>query len=460
MALSEPLGSGLPARAWSVAALLLAVADALAARLGAVTVRGEISGFTRAASGHCYFSLKDSDGQQALLRCAMFRRAAGLLDFRPADGQQVELRGRITVYESRGELQCVVEHLQRLGDGSLYELFLKLRARLAAAGLFDAQRKRPLPVFPRAVGVVTSLGAAALHDVLTAIARRAPQLRVVVYPCLVQGPEAPAQIVRAIGQANARREVDVLIVCRGGGSLEDLWAFNDEAVVRSVAGSGLPVVCGVGHETDTSLAELAADLRAPTPTAAAELAAPLRSEALARLQALALALQRAVGRRLDQHAQRLDRLALQIGRPARLLDQQAARLDRLQARQRQAVAQVLAQRQRRLDDLALRLRHALRQQVHGQGERVARLALRLAANDPQQVLSRGYAWLADGQGRPVTRAAGLAVGSTLAAQWADGRAEVQVLSVQADGNAPLASSPARRLRAPRKRRTGGTQAPE
>ncbi len=451
-----PVAAAAP-RAWSVAGLLLAVADALAARLGAVTVRGEISGFTRAASGHCYFSLKDSDGQQALLRCAMFRRAAGLLDFRPADGQQVELRGRITVYESRGELQCVVEHLQRLGEGSLYELFLRLKARLTAAGLFDAQRKRPLPAHPRTVGVVTSLGAAALHDVLTAIARRAPQVRVVVYPCLVQGPEAPAQIARAIDQANARQQADVLIVCRGGGSLEDLWAFNDEAVVRAVAGSALPVVCGVGHETDTCLAELAADLRAPTPTAAAELATPLRAEALARLQALATALQRAVGRRLDQQAQRLDRLALQIGRPARLLDQQAARLERLQARQQQALAQALAQRQRRLDDLAQRLRGALRQQVHGQGEHLARLALRLAANDPQQVLSRGYAWLADGQGRPVTRAAGLAVGSTLAAQWADGRADVQVLRVQAVAGAPPAA--AKRPRAARKRAPAGPPSP-
>ena len=457
MAWSEPPGAAAAPRAWSVAGLLLAVADALAARLGAVTVRGEISGFTRAASGHCYFSLKDSDGQQALLRCAMFRRAAGLLDFRPADGQQVELRGRITVYESRGELQCVVEHLQRLGEGSLYELFLRLKARLAAAGLFDAQRKRPLPAHPRTVGVVTSLGAAALHDVLTAIARRAPQVQVVVYPCLVQGAEAPAQIARAIDLANARQEVDVLIVCRGGGSLEDLWAFNDEAVVRAVAGSALPVVCGVGHETDTCLAELAADLRAPTPTAAAELATPLRAEALARLQALATALQQAVGRRLDQQAQRLDRLALQIGRPARLLDQQAARLERLQARQRQALAQALAQRQRRLDDLAQRLRGALRQQVHGQGEQLARLALRLAANDPQQVLSRGYAWLADGQGRPVTRAAGLAVGSTLAAQWADGRADVQVLRVQADAGAPPAA--AKRARASRKRAPTGPPSP-
>ena len=441
-------------RAWSVAALLLAVADALAARLGAVTVRGEISGFTRAASGHCYFTLKDSEGQAALLRCAMFRRAASLLDFRPADGQQVELRGRITVYESRGELQCVVEHLQRLGDGSLYELFLKLRARLTAAGLFDADRKRPLPVHPRTVGVVTSLGAAALHDVLTAIARRAPHLRVVVYPCLVQGPEAPSQIVRAIGLANDRAEADVLIVCRGGGSLEDLWAFNDEAVVRAVATSILPVVCGVGHETDTCLAELAADLRAPTPTAAAELATPLRSEALARLQSLALALQRGVQRRLDQQAQRLDRLALQIGRPARLLDQQAARLDRLQARHRAALGLALAQRQRRLDDLARRVRAGVQQDLQRRSVHLERLQLRLAANDPRQVLSRGYAWLADGRGRPVTGITGLAAGDRLSAQWADGSADVQVMAVQGDlagGAAAPAGGGAARPRRPRRR---------
>lgn len=445
-----------------MAALLLAVADALASRLGAVTVRGEISGFTRAASGHCYFSLKDSEGQAALLRCAMFRRAAGLLDFRPADGQQVELRGRITVYESRGELQCVVESLQRLGDGSLYELFLKLRARLAAAGLFDAERKRPLPVHPRRIGVVTSLGAAALHDVLTAIARRAPHVAVVVYPCLVQGPEAPAQIVRAIDQANARQEVDLLIVCRGGGSLEDLWAFNDEAVVRAVAGSALPVVCGVGHETDTCLAELAAGLRAPTPTAAAELATPLRSEALARLQALAQTLRRAVQRRLEVQAQRLDRLALQIGRPARLLGQQSTRLDRLGARHRQALELTLTQRQRLLDELARRLQAGLRQRLHTQTEQIERLALRLAANDPRQVLARGYAWLTDGDGRPVTQAAGLAAGRRLSAQWADGSADLQVLAVhgQPGDAAPLtadlfadpAAAPPAKPRAPRRRK--------
>ena len=271
---------------------------------------------------------------------------------------------------------------------------------------------------------------------LSAIARRAPQLRVVIYPSSVQGAEAPAQLVQAITLANARNEVDVLIVGRGGGSLEDLWAFNDEAVVRAVAASRLPVVCGVGHETDVTLAELAADLRAPTPTAAAELATPLRAEALARLQALATSLQRAAGRKLDHQAQRLDRLALQMGRPARLLSQQSARLDRLQARQRQAAALALVQAQGRLDDLAQRLHQAGRQQCQRRGEQLGRLQLRLTANDPHQVLARGYAWLADTQGRPVTRATGLQAGRELSAQWADGRAAVQVLGVElgsADG---------------------------
>ena len=431
MVLPEPFASPVsaPPRAWSVAALLLAVADALASRLGAVTVRGEISGFTRAASGHCYFTLKDSEGQAALLRCAMFRRAAGLLDFRPADGQQVELRGRITVYESRGELQCVVEALQRLGAGSLYELFLRLKARLEAAGLFDLARKRPLPACPRTVGIVTSTGAAALHDVLSAIARRAPHLRVIVYPSLVQGAEAPAQLVAAIALAGQRAEVDVLIVCRGGGSLEDLWAFNDEAVVRAVVACPIPVVCGVGHETDVTLADLAADLRAPTPTAAAELAAPLRAEMLARLQQLEQGLQRALQRRLDQQAQRLDRLALQLGRPARLLAQQSARLDSLQSRQRMALRQALDLRLRRLDEQDQRLRLALRAQRQRRDEQLARLTLRLAAVDPHQVLARGYAWLTDGGNRPITQAAGLQAGARLSAIWADGRAAVEVLSV-------------------------------
>ncbi|HEY0821874.1 MAG TPA: exodeoxyribonuclease VII large subunit, partial [Rhizobacter sp.] len=220
---------------WGVAGLVHAVSDTLAARFASCTVRGEVSGFSRASSGHCYLSLKDADGGAALLRCAMFRRAASLLDFAPGDGQLVEVRGRLAVYEPRGELQFVVESMQRAGAGALFEQLQKLRLRLEGEGLFDERRKRPLPRFPRRIGVVTSLGAAALHDVLTALARRAPQVEVVVYPSLVQGPEAPMALVSALQTAERRGEVDLVILCRGGGSLEDLWAFNDERVVRAVA---------------------------------------------------------------------------------------------------------------------------------------------------------------------------------------------------------------------------------
>ena len=248
---------------WEVSALVHAVGDALAARFGAVAVRGELASFQRAASGHCYFTLKDADGSAAL-RCAMFRRAASLLDFAPADGALVELRGRLAVYEPRGELQFVAEHMRALGAGSLYEQFLARKAKLEAEGLFAPQRKRALPRYPRSIGIVSSLGAAALHDVLVALARRAPQVSVVVYPSLVQGAEAPAALAAAVALAGQRREVDTLILARGGGSLEDLWAFNDEALVRAIALSAIPVVCGVGHETDVTLADFVADLRAPS----------------------------------------------------------------------------------------------------------------------------------------------------------------------------------------------------
>lgn len=415
---------------WSVGGLLLAASDALQARLGAVTIRGELSSFTRAGSGHCYFTLKDDEGQSAVLRCAMFRRAASLLDFRPGDGQLVELRGRVTVYEARGELQCVVEAMQRLGAGSLYEIFLRLKAKLEAAGLFDPVRKRAIEAHPRQVGVVTSLGAAALHDVLTAIKRRAPHVTVVIYPSAVQGGEAPAQLVQAIELAGSRAEVQTLIVCRGGGSLEDLWAFNDENVVRAVAACPIPVVCGVGHETDLTLAELAADLRAPTPTAAAELATPRRDDALATLAQRETMLRRAARRRLDNHAQRLDLLALQLGRPARLVAQQQARLEQLGSRSRLALAHGTRERHRALDDLARRLGRAVQRSLQMQQERLAQSQWRLQAADPQRVLARGYAWLAGADGRAVTSVRQLHPGQRLAAQWADGRAHVDVVDVQ------------------------------
>ena len=419
-----------PRLPWGVAALLLATGDMLAARFGAVAVRGELSGLTRAASGHWYFSLKDADGAPALLRCAMFRRAAVLVDFTPADGQQVELRGRLGVYEPRGELQMVVESLQRLGAGTLYEEFLRRRARLEAQGLFDAARKRPLPVFPTAVGVVTSPAAAALRDVLITLQRRAPQVRVVVYPSPVQGADAPAELAAALRRAGERREVDVVLLVRGGGSLEDLWAFNDERVVRAVVACPLPVVCGVGHETDITLCDLAADLRAPTPTAAAELAAPARQEALAALQSRLAALQRGVQRGLQAQSQRLDTAALRLGQPAQGLQMQCQRLDDLGRRLGLALRHCRELQAGEPQRLAQRLVRALATQLSQRRLTLAGAQDRLQAHDPRRVLQRGYAWVEAADGRPVVSALALRPGQTVRAVWADGRARAEVLDVE------------------------------
>lgn len=414
---------------WDVAALVLAVGDALAARFASVAVRGELSGYTRAASGHCYFTLKDADGAAASLRCAMFRRAASLLDFVPADGQRVELRGRLAVYEPRGELQFVVESMQRAGAGSLYEQFLRLRERLQAAGLFDAARKRPIPAHPRCVGIVTSLQAAALRDVLSAFARRAPQVRLLLYPAPVQGADAPSALMRALAAAAARREVDTLLLVRGGGSLEDLWAFNDEALVRAVAASPIPLVCGVGHESDVTLCDLAADLRAPTPTAAAELACTARSVLLADLQARAGALQRSVARRLQTQAQRLDLAALRLARPARGLARQRQHIDALAHALQAGFVRRHELARAALPLRAERLQHALAGTLRVQQQRLAGQAQRLHALDPHAVLARGYAWIEADDGRPVTQVGGLKPGDAVQGVWADGRAALQVRSV-------------------------------
>ncbi|MCP5270151.1 MAG: exodeoxyribonuclease VII large subunit [Burkholderiaceae bacterium] len=429
---------------WDVSALLLAVGDALSARFGAVGVRGELSGFTRAASGHCYFTLKDADGAAATLRCAMFRRAASMLAFAPADGQRVELRGRLAVYEPRGELQFVVEAMQRAGVGSLYEQFLRLRDQLQAAGLFDPARKRPIAPHPRAVGIVTSLQAAALHDVLTAFARRAPHLTLVVYPAPVQGADAPAALVRALAAAAARREVDTLLLVRGGGSLEDLWAFNDEALVRAVAASPIPVVCGVGHETDVTLCDLAADLRAPTPTAAAEMACTARQVLLDALQAQAEAMRHRVARRLQTQAQRLDLTALRLARPGRAVARQRQRVDTLANALASALGRRVDHAASALPRRADRLQHAARGTLHDARQRLDALAQRLHALDPRAVLSRGYAWVEAGDGRPVTQVAQLTPGQTVQGVWADGRAALQVDTVTPAAGAAPATAPRRR----------------
>ena len=423
-----PGSAGSPLRrVWGVAALLAAVADSLTARFGACVVSGEISGFTRASSGHCYFSLKDAEGQTAMLRCAMFRRAASLLDFSPADGALVEMRGRVTLYEPRGELQFVVESMRRAGAGALYEQFLRLKSRLEAEGLFDATHKRALPAFPRRLGVITSTAGAALHDVLAALARRAPQVSVVIYPSVVQGDAAPAALLQALATANARAEVDALLLVRGGGSLEDLWAFNDERLVRAVAASALPIICGVGHETDITLADLAADLRAPTPTAAAELAAPAREGLLDALQGLHQLLARRVEQRLDAAAQRLDRVALRLSRPTDVLARQQRRLAVLTERLGQVLPRMQALQNQRLANLAQRRLRAAPTALRSHAQRLDSLQARLAALDPKQVLARGYAWLDDGQGRALSSVRQLAVGSAVRAVLADGEAQMQVL---------------------------------
>ena len=417
------------ARVWGVSALINAISDSLAARFAQCVVRGEISSFTRAASGHGYFTLKDENGG-ASLRCAIFRRALSQVDFTPSEGMLVEVRGNLSVYEARGELQMVVEGMQRAGAGALYEQFLRLKAKLAAEGLFDPARKRDIGHFPRRVAVVTSLAAAALRDVLTTLQRRSPHVEVVVAPCSVQGAEAPAQIVSALAQVvlshHAGTVIDTVIVCRGGGSLEDLWAFNDERVVRAIAQCPIPVISGVGHETDVTLADFAADLRAPTPTAAAELVAQAQAQALGGLASTARVLGQRVGQRLDNLAQRLDQAAMRLARPAQALSRQRHDLALLEHRMLGASQRRVGLAAQALPIWQSRLVRAVAQQKSLAHQRVDALQNRLHALDPQRVLERGYAWLSDAQGHTITKASQAAIGSTLGVVLADGRLEVEV----------------------------------
>lgn len=424
-------------RVWQVGALCLAVADALDARFNPVAVRGEISGFSRAASGHCYFSLKDESGQ---IRCAMFRRAASLLDFSPRDGELVEVRGRLGVYEPRGDLQLIVESMGRAGQGALFEQFLRLKAKLEAEGLFEVARKRPLPAMPRAIGLVTSLGAAALHDVVTALQRRVPHIPVVLAPASVQGANAPAELCAALsnlyrltsaGQGleadlAQRPVVDVILLVRGGGSMEDLWAFNDEALARTVAQSPVPVVCGVGHETDFTIADFVADLRAPTPTAAAELVAEPRDVWLGALDLVQERLQAAVTDVIDRQSQRLDLAAGRLGRPSALAARQRLALAGQAQRLRFASEHALRQCRRDVQQLEAALPQQLRRGLAGMQQRLERAALRLELLDPTLVLQRGYAWLSDEHGHTISRVGQTHAGQAVQATLADGKVDLTV----------------------------------
>ena len=433
----DPLNNAIAPRIWEVGALCRAVADVLQARFNPVAVRGEITGFSRASSGHCYFSIKDAQGQ---IRCAMFRSAASRLDFVPRDGELVEVRGRLGVYEARGDLQLVVESLQRAGQGALFEQFLRLKARLEAEGLFDTARKRPLPLMPRGIGLVTSPGAAALHDVVTALRRRVPHLPVVLVPALVQGEGAAPSLCAALSKlylmAQAGKApgadlaqnppIDVILLVRGGGSIEDLWAFNDEQLARTIVQSPVPLISGVGHETDFTVADFCADLRAPTPTAAAELVAEPRGVWLGALDLLATRLDDGVQRQIEQRSQRLDQVAARLGRPSGLVVREQQRSARLAERMRRAVLlkmQLLAHNQQALE---AGFSVKLQQSLADHRQRLERAALRLQLLDPHLVLQRGYALLSDSQGHAVTSVQQTQPGAALQATLADGALDLVV----------------------------------
>ncbi|MDB5943963.1 MAG: xseA [Ramlibacter sp.] len=413
-------------RIWQVGALCRAIADALESRFNPVAVRGEVSGFSRAGSGHCYFSLKDGDGQ---IRCAMFRRAAGLLDFMPRDGDSVEVLGRLDVYGPRGDLQLIVESLTRAGQGALFEQFLRLKARLEAQGLFDPGRKRPLPVMPRGIGLVTSLGAAALHDVVTCLTRRVPHIPVVLAPAAVQGAQAPGDLVRALTGLYALAEagtIDVILLVRGGGSIEDLWAFNDEQLARTIALSPVPLVSGVGHETDFTIADFVADLRAPTPTAAAELAATSRSEWLSQLEQSAAVLRSVASRRIDAESQRVDVAASRLGRPSARIGLQHLRIAGAAHRLRYGVAARVQAAQGALPAARTALSSALATRLRRSHEALDRQGMRLELLDPRLVLQRGYALLTDLEGTAIVRASQTRTGQALRATLADGEVDLTV----------------------------------
>jgi exodeoxyribonuclease VII large subunit len=397
---------------WPVGALCKAIAQALDARFNPIAVAGEITGYAQAASGHCYFSLKDDAGQ---IRCAMFRRVASGLNFVPRDGDRVELRGRLGVYEPRGELQLIVEAMRPAGQGALFEQFLRLKIQLEAEGLFAAERKQAIPVAPRRIGLVTSLGAAALHDVVTALQRRVPHIPVVLAPASVQGESAPRELVNALHELyrlaapdtlEGEPPVEVILLVRGGGSIEDLWAFNDEALARTIAQSPVPVICGVGHETDFTIADFVADLRAPTPTAAAEMVAQPTQALLNFLELTQERLRTATARYVERQAQRVDWVAARVGRPSSCIAQQ-----RLQ-----------------LESLGLRTLQAFRTALRHQKERVARADLQLGLLDPKLVLKRGYAWLSTQEGLPVLSVQHIQTGQTLQATLTDGTVELAVQS--------------------------------
>lgn len=440
----------------SVTRLTRAVRALLEGHFGAVWVEGEISNLAKPSSGHLYFTLKDPSAQ---VRCAMFRNRNSLLGFTPANGSQVLITARVSMYEPRGEFQLLVEHMEPAGEGLLRLRFEALKRSLAAAGLFAEEHKKPLPEHPRAIGVVTSPTGAAIRDILQVLGRRAPGIPVVVYPSPVQGAAAVPGLVRALEAANRRAEVDVLILARGGGSLEDLWAFNEEAVVRAIFASRLPVITGVGHEIDFTLADLVADRRAPTPSAAAELCAPDTRLLLRQLSQFEHRLHTRLKATLAHAQLGLGGLSRRLVHPGRRIEQHQQRLDEIERRLPRAVRSSLQNAQRRLSAAEARLRisspiprlalagqrlaliraglpRTLAQHLLHLRARIDGLGKTLAAVSPLATLERGYAIVTDDTGAIVRDAAAMPAGSRVDARVAHGSLVCRVEEARTESQAP------------------------
>ncbi len=413
-------------------------------------VAGEISNLTQATSGHVYFSLKDESAQA---RCVMFRSRAASIPWRLENGQQVEARALVSLYEARGDFQLNIETLRRAGLGRLFEAFARLKARLEAEGLFAAERKRALPRFPGRIGIISSPGAAALRDVLVTLQRRAPHLEVILYPSPVQGNSAADELAKAIAAAGRRNECSLLLIVRGGGSIEDLWAFNEEVVIRAIAASTLPVISGVGHETDTTIADYVADLRAATPTAAAEIATQGWYAAANEIADLEAALSRAMQYRVASGQQSLDHLALRLVHPATRLAQSRDRLTLLGSQLDASMARSLHRHRDRLNRAALglgrtvprtekrsgnigllaqRLETAFREQHRKRLNTLENLAAALSHLNPEATLARGFSIIRDASGKLVTDASSLRAGQTVNLNLARGTAEASILTSTPD----------------------------
>ena len=428
----------------TVSALVRSVRDLLEHRYPLLWVAGEISNFTVAKSGHAYFVLKD---EQAQARCVMFRYRHQQLDWEPRDGMQIEAQVLVSLYEPRGEFQLSVETMRRAGLGALFEAFLKLRDRLEKEGLFAAERKRPLPQYPRTIGVVTSPEAAALRDVLSTLARRDSSVDVVVYPARVQGQGAAADIAAALRTAGRRGECEVLLLVRGGGSIEDLWAFNEESVARALRACPIPVVTGLGHETDFTIADFAADRRAPTPTAAAELVSPERAQLREAISGLLARIRTRMRHELEGRMLRVDHAARRIVHPRDRLLAQGDLVRQLKARLAQASERIFAEHRWRIamllqrskarlpkmEDLSARLGRALFQLNSATRSRIGkavadceRLKTNLSHLDPSAVLERGYSVVRDASGQIVRKGSGLLRGDVVDLTFAEGGASARV----------------------------------